>query len=224
MVQVLLADSNLIVREGLQSIINRDEGLNVSAAAATSMELREQLKEFPIDVIMIDYMSINFDLEDIAYVQRMHPEVGVVAITPPNRKDRIEQVMRQGIDGHIMKDCRRDEIVDSLLAAAKSERYFCGKVVHALGAGSEDMDEISCEGLGLSNREIEIIQQISAGKTNKQIADELFLSAHTVNTHRKNVMSKLGINNTAGLVMYAVKERLISPNKFLFNPTSSSEA
>ena len=74
----------------------------------------------------------------------------------------------------------------------------------------------------ISKRESEIIVLISEGFTNTQIAEKLFLSSHTVNTHRKNIMSKLGVKNTAGIVMYAVKMNLISPNKFLF--TSESES
>ena len=79
-----------------------------------------------------------------------------------------------------------------------------------------DIDAFSCEAVIISKRESEIITHIAEGFTNAQIAEKLFLSAHTINTHRKNIMSKLGVKNTAGIVMYAVKTNLISPNKFLF--------
>ena len=65
---------------------------------------------------------------------------------------------------------------------------------------------------------MEVVRYISEGYTNSQIADKLFLSSHTINTHRKNIMAKLGVNNTAAIVMYAVKSKIISPNRFLFNP------
>ncbi len=79
-----------------------------------------------------------------------------------------------------------------------------------------DFESFTCEPVLLSERENEIITLIAEGLTNSQIADQLFLSTHTINTHRKNIMSKLGVKNTAGIVMYAVKTNLISPNKFLF--------
>jgi len=82
-----------------------------------------------------------------------------------------------------------------------------------------DFDSFTCEAVILSERENEIIVHIAEGLTNEQIAEQLFLSKHTVNTHRKNIMAKLGVKNTAGIVMYAVKMNLISPNKFLFAPT-----
>jgi DNA-binding CsgD family transcriptional regulator len=79
-----------------------------------------------------------------------------------------------------------------------------------------DFESFTCEPVILSDRENEIIILIAEGLTNGQIAEQLFLSNHTINTHRKNIMAKLGVKNTAGIVMYAVKSDLISPNKFLF--------
>ena len=81
-----------------------------------------------------------------------------------------------------------------------------------------DFDSFTCEAVVISDRENEIIKLIAEGNTNTQIADFLFLSNHTVNTHRKNIIAKLGVKNTAGIVMYAVKTNLVSPNKFLFSP------
>ncbi|MDP4588684.1 MAG: LuxR C-terminal-related transcriptional regulator, partial [Flavobacteriales bacterium] len=80
--------------------------------------------------------------------------------------------------------------------------------------------QVSCEPVSLSARELEVITLIAEGHTNTQIADKLFLSSHTITTHRKNIMQKLGVNNTAAIVMYAVKSGLVSPNKFLFSKLS----
>lgn len=82
---------------------------------------------------------------------------------------------------------------------------------------SLETEFISCEGVKISNRETEIISLISDGLSNKQIAEKLFLSVHTVTTHRKKIMSKLGVNNTAGLVLFAIKNNIVSPNHLLFN-------
>ena len=85
-----------------------------------------------------------------------------------------------------------------------------------------DFESFSCEAVILSDRENEIIKLIAEGLTNAQIAEQLFLSNHTINTHRKNIMAKLGVKNTAGIVIYAVKTNLVSPNKFLFAADSNS--
>jgi DNA-binding CsgD family transcriptional regulator len=84
-----------------------------------------------------------------------------------------------------------------------------------------EIAEFSCEPVVISERELEVIKYIAEGYTNNEIAEKLFLSPHTVNTHRKNIMQKLGVNNTAAIVMYAVKSQLVSPNKFLFSPMGS---
>jgi deoxyadenosine/deoxycytidine kinase/DNA-binding CsgD family transcriptional regulator len=95
------------------------------------------------------------------------------------------------------------------------QTYDKGKLV-IIDVDDIDFESFSCEPVLLSERENEIIVFIAEGQTNAQIAETLFLSNHTINTHRKNIMAKLGVKNTAGIVMYAVKTNLVSPNKFLF--------
>jgi DNA-binding NarL/FixJ family response regulator len=125
------------------------------------------------------------------------------------------------VSSYIKKDCDISEIVDSVLETFKGKRFFCGQILETIHRANIDVNDIdfdalSCEPLTLSEREMEIITLIAEGHTNTQIAEILFLSAHTVNTHRKNIMGKLGVKNTAGIVMYAVKTNLVTPNKFLF--------
>src|SRR5690606_35251920 len=103
----------------------------------------------------------------------------------------------------------------------EGKKFFCGQILETIQRASIDINDIdvdalSCEPVSLSEREVQIIKMIAEGLTNAQIAEDLFLSNHTINTHRKNILSKLGIKNTAGIVMYAVKMNLVSPNKFLF--------
>ena len=100
---------------------------------------------------------------------------------------------------------------------------MCGKIASAvLEDKSSSVTEYTCEGLNISDREMEIIKLIAEGLSNKEVADKLFLSTHTVTTHRKNIMNKLGLNNTAGLVLFAVRENLISPNHFIFSPSNQN--
>ena len=103
----------------------------------------------------------------------------------------------------------------------RGNTFFCGQILETIRDASIDVNDIdidsfSCEPITLSERETEIITMIAEGLTNIMIADSLCLSNHTINTHRKNIMAKLGVKNTAGIVIYAVKTNLVSPNKFLF--------
>lgn len=216
-IRILLADGHYISRQGLKTIFGSDEGLEVVAEAETSAELHQFHNDLVPDAVVIDYTTPGFGLNDIKQIKANRPSLAFVAVTEFTHKEQVREAMRMGVDAHIQKDCSHDEIIDSVKAAYGKERFFCGKVLDVIGEDGEHEDFVSCEPVSLSLREIEIIQQVAAGQTNKQIADSLHLSAHTVMTHRKNIMNKLGINNTAGLVIYAVKENLISPNKFLFN-------
>jgi DNA-binding NarL/FixJ family response regulator len=122
---------------------------------------------------------------------------------------------------YIKKDCDLQEISDAVLETAKGNKFFCGKILETINKANLDVDDIdygvlTCDPVMMSERENEIIVLIADGYTNDQIAEMLFLSKHTVNTHRKNILFKLGVKNTAGIVMYAVKTQLVSPNKFLF--------
>jgi DNA-binding NarL/FixJ family response regulator len=134
--------------------------------------------------------------------------------------------LRSGVKSYVKKDCDSMEIINSVKETGRGNKFFCGQILETIRDASIDVNDIdfdsfSCEPISLSERELEIITLIAEGLTNNQIADQLFLSAHTINTHRKNIMAKLGVKNTAGIVMYAVKTNLVSPNKFLFAAESN---
>ena len=128
--------------------------------------------------------------------------------------------VRAGIDSYIKKSCDIPEVVDAIESTSKGKSFYCGKILEKIRKESIDISEmnnidLSCDAVALSRREKEILTLISEGLTNSKIAEILFLSSHTITTHRKNIMSKLS-KNTAGIVMYAVKSGIVSPNKFLF--------
>lgn len=216
MIRVLLAEGNLLIREGLKSLIRNNSGMEVVAECCTSEELTDCLGKVEADVLILDYACEVFKLEDILQAYNSNKNLGILAITECNEKAVLESALRTGLDGHLLKDCDEQEIIDGIKSVAAGDRFFCGKVLDAVREEDLEQDTVSCEPISLSIREQEIIRLIAEGLTNKAIADKLFISAHTVMTHRKNIMAKLGINNTAGIVIYAVKENIISPNRFLF--------
>jgi DNA-binding NarL/FixJ family response regulator len=147
--------------------------------------------------------------------------VNFVAITPEQSAQTLVNALRSGVKSYVKKDCDVSEIINSVKETGRGNKFFCGTILETIQRASIDVDDIdfesfSCEPVLLSERENEIIVFIAEGQTNAQIAETLFLSNHTINTHRKNIMAKLGVKNTAGIVMYAVKTNLVSPNKFLF--------
>jgi DNA-binding NarL/FixJ family response regulator len=221
---VILADSNDLIRIGLRTILSAQRDFTISGEATNNDELIEQLNSFGASVVIIDYTSPGFDINIVPKVQQKFKRVRFLAITPEQSAQTLVDALRSGITSYIKKDCDLSEIVNAVSETAYGNKFFCGQILEAIQKANIDVndldfDSFTCEAIVLSERENEIIVLIAEGNTNEQIAEQLFLSKHTVNTHRKNIMSKLGVKNTAGIVMYAVKTNLVSPNKFLFAPS-----
>lgn len=207
-IRVLIADGSYIFSEGLKNILNVEKNIEVLACISEFNNLENLLSETEAELLMIDYSSRFFDEHKLSEVCLKFPNIKVIAITSELPRIRIATAIRSGINGYLLKDCCKEEIIEAVNETINGKQFFCGNVFGILQETEEEKTD-KCEGVSLSKREIEIIQLIAEGLTNKEIADKLFLSSHTVNTHRKNIMHKLRLKNTAGIVIYALKENLI---------------
>lgn len=219
--KVIIADSNDIVLVGLRTILQADRTIEIVGEARCSNELEEQVKNFEVDLVIIDYTAPGFTIDVIPAVLAKKKRIRFVAITPEQSASTVVDALRSGVMSYVKKDCDLQEITSAVKETHYGNKFFCGKILESIQEASINVDDIdfdsfSCEPVSLSERELEIITYIAEGNTNAQVADILHLSTHTINTHRKNIMQKLGVKNTAGIVMYAVKTNLVSPNKFLF--------
>ncbi len=219
--KLIIADSNDIVRIGLRTILSTDKSNEVIGEARSANELIQQVANFDADIVLIDYTAPGFSIDVIPKILSKKKSIVVVAITPEQSANTVVDALRSGVLSYIKKDCDIGEIMNAVKESHRGNKFFCGQVLETIQRASIDVNDIdfdsfSCEPILLTEREIEVIKWIAEGYTNTQIADELHLSPHTVTTHRKNIMAKLGAKNTAAIVMYAVKTNLVSPNKFLF--------
>jgi DNA-binding NarL/FixJ family response regulator len=220
---IILADSNELIRLGLRAIISSNSSWKIVGEARNNEELQDIIESFGEAVVLIDYSAAGFDISVIPKILNSNKNVKFVAVTPEQSAQTLVDALRSGVTSYVKKDCEISEIVNSLEETFNGNKFFCGQILETIQRANIDVNDIdfdsfTCESVVLSERENEIIILIAEGNTNPQIADQLFLSSHTVNTHRKNIMGKLGVKNTAGIVMYAVKTNLVSPNKFLFAP------
>ncbi|MDZ4750874.1 MAG: response regulator transcription factor [Flavobacteriales bacterium] len=226
MIEIIIADSNHLIRSGLNAILKQYDDFRVLGEASNADQLEEMIVAFKPSIVLIDFASKGFEVNDIPRCIKKYSLVKFVAITGEQSGNTIVHALRAGITSYIKKDCDVNEIVDSVRETYNGGRFFCGQILDAIRKESIDVEdlnivEMNCEPVNISEREMEVIKLIAQGYTNQEIADKLFLSHHTVNTHRKNIMSKLGVNNTAAIVMYAVKTELVSPNHFLFSAVNS---
>lgn len=224
MISVILADSNELIRIGLRTVF-KDTEFQIIGEANSADELLSQIKSFEPNVVLIDYTSDGFNIDVVPAAKAISEETKFVGITPLQTAQTLIHAIKSGVTSYIKKDCSLEEIKNAVVESSRNNNFFCGTILETIrseGINVEAIDEVdfTCDPVMLSEREQEIITMIAEGMTNATISEKLFLSKHTVNTHRKNIMAKLGVKNTAGIVMYAVKEKYTSPNKYLFSAES----
>lgn len=216
-INLFIAEHNYLIRQGLKKVFETLNNIVVVGEVSTGEYLSAEVHKSEADVLMINYSTADFSVSDVLATMKANPKLKVIGITPECKVEQIKQLIKSGINGHLMSDCDHDEIVESILSTVRNEKFFCGKILDRINESVGESSQFGCEPVSISERELEILHLVAEGLTTKQIAVKLHLSFHTVMTHRKNMMAKLGINNTAGLIIYAVKENLISPNRFLFS-------
>ncbi|MCU0435132.1 MAG: response regulator transcription factor [Bacteroidia bacterium] len=219
-IRIAIAGQQYLVREGLRALVSSEADFAFAGEADGAEMLRQLSVASPFDVLIIDHLQAGLGLQSIRAAIMINPALKILAITQrPGRKE-LTAALDAGVCSYLLTECDREEILDAIRATAQGEQFFCGKIVNEVMASPDEAmpdTEFSCDGVRISAREVEIIRLVAEGLTNKEIADRLCLSAHTVTTHRKNIMNKLGVNNTAGLVLFAIRNNIVTPNHFLFN-------
>lgn len=220
-IPILIAQSNYLVKEGLKSLVSTEKELVFRCDASNADELLFLIDAFKSGVIIIDHNDPFFGISVIRKIKSMAPAVHFLSISDKPNRWMLSDALSAGITSYLLRDCEKEEIMDAIRATANGEQFFCGKILNDVLKTNDEVqpvvEPVPCIGLKISDREGEIIRMVAEGLTNKEIADKLFLSTHTVTTHRKNIMAKLGVNNTAGLVLFAIRNNIVSPNHFLFN-------
>jgi DNA-binding NarL/FixJ family response regulator len=221
---IVIADNSELILNGLRSILQPLAGDGIVSFTKYA-PLKEYLKDTKNILLIIDYTSKGFSLNKVVELKDKYPKMLVMALTPYTNAQTIVQAVEAGIESHIKKECSVQEIKDAFNATSGGSKFFCNDIVAQMRKENINPKNISFKSLdpnpvSLSDRELQIIRFIAEGYTNSQIAAIVYLSNHTVNTHRKNIMKKLGVNNTAGIVMYAVKEQMVTPNQFSFKKSN----
>lgn len=224
MIKVLIADKNFLSRVGLELLVGELKGFElVPTVSGDEDALANQLFLSKPNLLIADFISLGISVDDIKKMAKKYPRTKFLVITKLLSKQEFTSILDSNITSFLLKECDKSEILEAINSTIKSEKYVCGKILSFLSTAPEIsannslIKSLACDGISVTQREIDIIRGIAEGLSNKLIADKLELSTHTVNTHRKNIMNKLGVNNTAGVVMFAVKNQLLETNFNLFN-------
>jgi DNA-binding NarL/FixJ family response regulator len=219
---LLIAESSELFQLGVTKMLEKLDEIELLGFANSNDDLLHKVKQLNPDVVLIDYMAKNFSVEVIKLVKAKHPGIKWLGITGERVGNIVTKGIKNGIKSYVKKDCSRDEIIEAIVETGKGKKFFCGELLEQMRNENVDIENIetdlSCDPVYLSDRELEIIKLIAEGYTNAQISVVLYISNHTVNTHRKNIMKKLGVNNTAAIVLFAVKTGLVVPDQFMALP------
>lgn len=208
-IKILIADTQILVREGLKCLMCKYKNIEIVGEVANSKELILSSKKLQPDVIMFDYWHPTaFDIDDITLVKNVSPKSQFVVISADNSKKNILKVIEKGVLSYLTKECDEEEIIGSIRAVLKKEKYLCHKVIDIIIDKHTHQEEDICKAFNLSSRETEIIKLTAKGWDAKTIAEHLFLSTHTIYTHKKNIMKKLDINTTSEMIVYAIQNGL----------------
>ena len=205
-IKILLADSQYLTRFGIKHLIASEKKLQCIAEVENSTDLLETVQKCQPNLLIFDYDDTEaFCQEDIKKIKEVLPSLKILIVSEDKDKSKINQALNLGANGFLTKYCGEEEIKDAIFATARGSKFFCDKVLDILLDKNPLPEDVSCLPTELTAREIEVVKMVTTGMTPKEIAYDLNLSLHTIYTHRKNVMKKLGIKTESELVFYAIK-------------------
>lgn len=206
MIKVAIVDDHHLFRQGLKSILGVQDELQVLADFSSAEELIEQLSSLPVDVLLLDIdMPGMSGLEAIELVLKIDSQIKVVMLTMHLNAKKIQEVINLGAKGYVLKTSNEDELIKAINMVASGQEYFSDDVTKEL-ITSYRKKEVK---VVLTPREIEILKLVCEELSSSEIAERLFISSHTAETHRKNILSKTGCKNSVGLVRYAIENGII---------------
>jgi len=210
-IRVIIADDHKIIRVGLRGLLELEKDIEVVGEAEDGTLLLELLKKTPTDVILMDIdMGDTNGIDTTRKVKELYPTAQVLGLTMHEEQNYIIPMLEAGASGYLLKDAGREELLGAIHTVFHGDSYFSQKVSAALLHAITRQKEAPASRTGknqipLSDREIEVLQLIARELSNGEIAEKLFISIRTVDTHRRNLLDKLNVKNTAGLVKYAIE-------------------
>jgi DNA-binding NarL/FixJ family response regulator len=208
----MIADDHKIFRDGIVSILEDIDDMQVSQQADDGQEVLEKIeKEQPHIILMDITMGDTSGIDITKIVKTKYPEIKVLVLSMHAESGYIVKALEAGASGYLLKDAGSIEMINAIRTVFNGDTYYSQQVsnilVQHITQGSQPKSDR--EGIPLTTREIEILKLIAEEFSNPEIAEKLFISIRTVDTHRRNLLEKLAVKNTAGLVKYALKHGIV---------------
>lgn len=216
LITVLIVDDHKIIRDGIKSLLEDAQNIKIVGEASNGLEAIEFFKKQPADVVIMDIrMPEMGGIETTKFLTENYPGVKILALTMHDEEAFISKMLHAGASGYLLKNVGKEEFITAVNKIYKGENYFSLDVATKMmtkfmsSKPTDDEDIFENDDLQLTKREIEVIKLIAEGLTSQDIADKLFISPRTVDTHRRNLLQKLNVKNTAELIKFAIKHNIV---------------
>ena len=213
-IRILLADDHGIVRKGLRLFLEQNPGMEVVGEAADGREAVSLAEKLHPEIVIMDISMPTLNgVEATAQIVKNNPQVGVIILSMHSDEGYLVRTLTAGAKGYLLKDSAETDLIRAIQTVVKGRPFFSPAIAQTL---LEDfVRQVQQRGLQdsfdlLTDREKEILQLLAEGRSNKEVASLLNVSVYTVETHRTNLMQKLNLHNTAEIVLYAVRKKIIS--------------
>ncbi|TCI94328.1 response regulator transcription factor [Tenacibaculum sp. M341] len=207
---LIIVDDHSMFLEGLQGLLETEENMNVVLGVKNGNEIIKYLEinsEKNIDLIISDISMPDITgIELTKIIKEKYPSIGVLIISMHNNAEMIEELIQYNVDGYISKNANKPELLQAVNTILEGKKYFSRGIKNTYFEYKQSSGK---EKVKLTKREIDVITLIAKEYTTQEIADELFLSKHTIESYRKTLISKLNVRNLAGLTKYALKMKYI---------------
>ncbi len=207
MIRVFIVDDHPVVIEGIHSLLNNEHDIEWAGHAMNAASCLGFFLNNTVDVVLMDISMPGMDgVELCALMKEKYPGIFILGLSTFNQGLYIKKMMENGASGYILKNSSREELLQAIKTVNRGHIYFSGEAEDAL---REYEKSTKVQLPQLTAREKEILTLIAEGYTNPQIAEKIFLSPFTVDSHRKNLLAKLNVKNSASLVRMAVENKLL---------------
>jgi DNA-binding NarL/FixJ family response regulator len=205
--KILIVDDHLIFLESMTLLIDSMPEFELIATASNGQEALVKLKESEVDILLCDYMMPQMDgVELIFRMKETFPNVRTLMLTGNEDVSGIKKAIQMGVTGIVLKNTRKEELKKALLSVGEGTTYYSPTVMQILSQISSNEENLNET---LSKRELEVLKLIAESFTGIQIAEKLHISYNTVETHRKNIFRKLGVNTSHALIKYVFENNLL---------------
>ncbi|MBI9068570.1 MAG: response regulator transcription factor [Salinivirgaceae bacterium] len=209
--KISLVDDHALFRNGLKMLLNANPQIKVVSEANNGKEFIESLELTMPDIVLMDInMPVMDGIEATQIANEKYPNLKIIALSMFGEEDYYYKMINAGVKGFLLKNSEINEVIEAILQVEKGSSFFSQELLYNVIKNFKPHKEAEIESANLSKRELQVLEEICKGLSNQEIADGLFISKRTVDKHRANLLSKTNSKNTANLIMYAIKNKLIA--------------